>query len=101
MSMAQGCGWRSFPVCSGFGVGQSESGSGRAEGAERREGKIKADGTPWVRSGGQALVCTLFGTAPSSGHHGAAGCRKPGIRRVFGGTLAQIGAFGRISADEC
>ena len=34
--------------------------SGSAEGAEGREGKIKADGTLWGRSAGQALVCTLF-----------------------------------------
>lgn len=89
MNMAVGCVWQSFPVCSLHGSDQAESGSGRAEGAERREGKIKADGTPWVRSGGQALVCTLFETAPPLGQHGAAGFRKPSIRRVFGGTLTR------------
>nr|NMN91447.1 hypothetical protein [Brenneria salicis ATCC 15712 = DSM 30166]RBP62706.1 hypothetical protein DES54_11543 [Brenneria salicis ATCC 15712 = DSM 30166] len=93
MSMVVGCGRRSFPVCSGFGSDQEESGSGRAEGVGRREGKIKADGTLWVRSGGQALVCTLFGTAPPLGRHGAAGCRKPGIRHVFNGTLARNRRF--------
>lgn len=96
MSMGHRYGWRPFPVCRGYERGWAESGSGGVKGVERREGKIKADGTPWVRSGGQALVCTLFGTAPSSGRHGAAGCRKPSIRRVFGGTLAQIR---RIRAD--
>ena len=75
MSMAQGCGWRCFSVCSRYRGGQAESGAVGAEGAEREEGKIKADGTPWVRSGGQALVCTLFGTALPSGRHSAAGCR--------------------------
>lgn len=93
MNTALECDWRSFSVCSKHGWGRVESGSRRAEGAERREGEIKADGTPWVRSGGQALVCTLFGTAPSSGHHGAVGYRQPSIRRVFGGTLAQNRRF--------
>lgn len=93
MSMAVGCARRSFPMCSGYGRGQVESGSGRAERIERREGKIKADGTLWVRSGGKALVCTLLGTALPLGRHSAAGCRKPSIRRVFGGTLAQNRRF--------
>ena len=93
MSMAVGCARRSFPVCSVYGSDQPESGSGRAEGAERREGKIKADGTPWVRSGGQALICTLFGTALPLGRHGAAGWRKHSIRRVFDGTLARNRRF--------
>jgi hypothetical protein len=93
MSTGHRRGWRSFPVCSGFGMGQAESGSGGAEGAERREGKIKRTGTPRVRFGGQALVCTLFGAALPLGRHSAAGCRKPGIRRVFNGTLAGVRRF--------
>ena len=93
MSMARGSGRQPFPVCSGNGWGQAEPGSGGAEGVGRREGKIKADGTPWVRSGGQAFVCTLFGTAPSSGHHGAACCHNSSRRRVFGGTLPRNRRF--------
>ncbi len=94
MSVAVGCARRSFPVCRGSVRDQVESASGGAEGAERREGKIKADGTPWVRSGGQALVCTLFGTALPLGRHGAAGYRKPSVRHVFDGTLVRNGRFG-------
>ena len=93
MSMARGYGWRSFPVCRGFGGDRAESGPGGAEGAERREGKIKRTGTPRVRFGGQALVCTLFGAALPLGMHSAAGCRKPGIRRVCNGTLAGVRRF--------
>lgn len=96
MSMARRHGWQSFPVCSGYGWGRVELGAGQAGRAERREGKIKADGTLWVRSGGQALVCTLFRTAPPLGHHGAVGCRKPSNRRVFGGTLVR---YRRFQAD--
>lgn len=88
MSMAVGCAGRSFPVCSVYGSDQAESGSGRAEGVGRREGKIKADGTLGVRSGGQALVCTLFGAAPSPGLHGAVRRGKASICRVIRGTLA-------------
>lgn len=88
MSVVRGRARRAFSMCSKDEQGQAESELGGAEGAEREEGKIKADGTPWVRSGGQALVCTLFGTALPLGWHGAAGWRKPSIRRVFDGTLA-------------
>ena len=88
MSMARGSGRQPFPVCSGNGWGQAEPGSGGAEGVGRREGKIKADGTPWVRSRGQALVCTLFGAAPLPGLHGAARRGKASICRVIHGTLA-------------
>ena len=88
MSMAVGCALRSFPVCSVYGSDQAESGSGRAEGVGRREGKIKADGTPWGRSAGQALVCTLLGVAPSNGGHGAAIRRNASLCKALGGTLA-------------
>lgn len=88
MSMVHWCVRRSLPVSSGFGWGQAESGSGRAEGVERREGKIKADGTPWVRSGCQALVCTLLRAALSFRRGSATSGGKPSICRVFGGTLA-------------
>lgn len=93
MSMAWRCALRSLSVRSGYRGCQADSGSGWAEGEETEEGKIKADSTPWVRSGGQALVCTLFGTALPLGRHGAAGCRKPSLRRVFGGTFAQNRRF--------
>lgn len=93
MSMAFGRIRRSFSVCSEYGRGQAETGSAQAEEVERREGKIKADGTLWVRSGGQALVCTLFGAALPLGRHGAVGCRKPSIRRDFDGTLIQDRRF--------
>lgn len=47
-------------VCREWGWRQSHPSADEAEQGGRREGKIKADGTPWVRSAGQALVCTLF-----------------------------------------
>lgn len=93
MSMAVGYARRSFPVCSRYGRGQAESGSGEAEGVGRREGKIKADGTPWGRSGGQALVCTLFGAAPSPDLHSAAWRSKARIHGVSRGTPARNWRF--------
>ena len=65
----------------------------RTQTGGRREGKIKADGTPWVRSGGQALVCTLFWAAPSLSRRSAARCRKPNIFSVSHGTLARNRRF--------
>lgn len=93
MSMARRCGGRSLSVSSGFGWDQAQSGSRWAEGAEREEGKIKADGTLWVRSGGQALVCTLLGTALSFREGSAASEGKRSTSRVFGGTLVRNRRF--------
>lgn len=86
MSAGHWRGLRLFPVCSGYEWGWAESGAGQAEGVGREEGKIKADGTPWVRSGGQALVCTLFGTAPYPGRHSAAMRGNASICRFSDGT---------------
>ena len=80
-------------VCSGWGRRQSHSWAMGAEQGGRREGKIKADGTPCVRSGGQALACTLFWVAPSPSRHGAKGYRKASIFRVFHGTLGRNRRF--------
>jgi len=80
-------------VCSGWGWRQSHPWAKKAEQGGRREGKIKADGTPWVRSGGQVLVCTLFWVAPSPSRHGATGYGKPGIFSVSHGTLARNRRF--------
>lgn len=76
------------PLCRSAVWGQDRRSAGGAERAERREGKIKADGTPWGRSAGQALVCTLLGVAPSNGGHGAAIRRNASLCKALGGTLA-------------
>lgn len=62
---------------------------GEAERAGRAEGKIKADGTLWPRSAGQALVCTLLGTAPSKCLHGAGDLREASFCKPFDGTFAR------------
>lgn len=61
--------------------------AGKAERPGRAEGKIKADGTLWPRSAGQAFVCTLLGTAPSKCLHGAGDLREASICKPFDGTL--------------
>ena len=101
MSMAVGCALRSFPVCSVYGSDQAESGSGRAEGVGRREGKIKADGTPWVPIRGASLCLhTVWdGTVIR-----APWCRLlPQFQQTprFPAALSpETGAFGRVAADE-
>lgn len=66
-------------------------GGGEAERGQKRERKIKADGTPWGRSAGQALVCTLFWVAPPLRGNGAATGGEVSFRPVFRGTLACFG----------
>lgn len=66
---------------------QVETAVGEAGRGKQTEGKIKRTGTLWVRFGGQALVCTLFGAAPSPDRHGAAPRGKPSIRAVSRGTM--------------
>ncbi len=63
--------------------------SGSAEGAEGREGKIKADGTLWGRSAGQALVCTLLEAALSKQQHSAVAPRKLSVYKTLDGTIAR------------
>lgn len=62
------------------------AGGGEAERGQKRERKIKADGTPWGRSAGQALVCTLFWVAPPLRGYGAATGSEVSFRPVFRGT---------------
>ncbi|GFE97860.1 hypothetical protein DmGdi_29330 [Gluconobacter sp. Gdi] len=69
------------------------AGGGEAERGQKRERKIKADGTPWVRSAGQALVCTLFWVAPPLRGYGAATGGKVSFRPGFRGTLACLWPF--------
>lgn len=66
---------------------------GVAERGQKRERKIKADGTPWVRSAGQALVCTLFWVAPSLRGYGAATGGEVRVYPVFRGTLVCFRQF--------
>ncbi len=77
----------------GGGGQQSFSFAGGVQTGQREEGKIKADGTLRVRSLGQALVCTLFGAAPSSGRHGAARRGKASISCISRGTLVRNRRF--------
>lgn len=73
------------------------AGGGEAERGQKRERKIKADGTLWVRSAGQALVCTLFWVAPPLRGYGAATGGEPSFRPVFRGTLV---CFWQFRADR-
>lgn len=73
------------------------AGGREAKRGQKRERKIKADGTPWVRSAGQALVCTLFWVAPPLRGYGAATSGEASFRPVFLGTLA---CFWRFRADQ-
>jgi hypothetical protein len=63
--------------------------SGSAEGEKGREGKIKADGTLWGRSAGQALVCTLLGAALSKQRHSAVAPLKLSVCKAFDGTIVR------------
>lgn len=63
------------------------AGGGEAKRGQKRERKIKADGTPWARSAGQALVCTLFWVAPPLRGYGAATGGEVSFCPVFRGTL--------------
>lgn len=78
-----------IPVCRAEGEG--------AKRGQKRERKIKADGTPWVRSAGQALVCTLFWVAPPLRGYGAATGSVASFRPVFRGTLV---CFWQFQADR-
>ncbi|ARW10894.1 hypothetical protein S101447_01832 [Acetobacter ascendens] len=69
------------------------AGGGEAERGQKRERKIKAVGTPWVRSVGQALVCTLFWMAPLLRGYGAATGGEVSFRLVFRGTLGCLWQF--------
>jgi hypothetical protein len=60
-----------------------------AEQVGGREGKIKADGTLRGRSAGQAVVCTLLGTALSKQRHGAVAPRKPSVCNTLDSTIAR------------
>ena len=76
-------------VCRRWAWGQAHVPAGGAQRKGRREGKIKADGTPWGPSGGQALVCTLFGaTLPRKGRSAAPSDNARNFRELHG-TLAQ------------
>ena len=72
---------------SGLNRREAETATGEAERGKQAEGKIKRTGTLSVRFGGQALVCTLFGAAPSPGRYGAARRGKPSIRTASCGTI--------------
>lgn len=72
---------------------ENDSGDPEEKGTPNYDRKIKADGTLWVRSAGQALVCTLLGAAPSPGLDGAARRGKASMCRVFRGTLRRNRRF--------
>lgn len=73
------------------------AGSGEAKRGQKRERKIKADGTPWVQSARQALVCTLFWVAPLLRGYSAATGGESRFRPVFRGTPA---CFWQFLADR-
>ncbi len=71
------------PLCRSAVWSQDQRSAGGTERAERREGKIKADGTPWGRSAGQALVCTLLGAAPQTASIVPSSFGRPSFARLL------------------
>ncbi|MBS1164397.1 MAG: hypothetical protein H6R00_422 [Proteobacteria bacterium] len=84
----------------GRGWQESSSFAGEVQTRQREEGKIKADGTPWVQSAGQALVCTLFWVARLRATIVPRGAAKLAAAGLFAALVAETGSFGRSGHER-